>query len=35
MTAVAMNIARLWNWWQGIPKAQTRVSHFASLAAAI
>lgn len=35
ITAVAMNIAHLWNWWQGIPKAQTRVSHFASLATAI
>ena len=31
-TAVAMNISRLWNWWQEIPKAQTRISHFASLA---
>ena len=32
ITAIAMNISRLWDWWQGIPKAQTRVSHFASLA---
>jgi len=32
VTATAMNIARLWNWWQDLPKAQTRVSRFASLA---
>jgi transposase len=30
-TAVAMNLARLMNWWQRIPKAQTRTSRFASL----
>ena len=32
VTATAMNISRLWDWWQGIPKAQTRLSHFAALA---
>lgn len=32
ITAVAMNLARLWNWWQEIPKAQTRISHFRALA---
>lgn len=32
MTAVAMNLARLWNWWQEMPKAQTRVSRFRALA---
>lgn len=31
LTAVAMNLARLWNWWQEIPKAQTRTSRFAAL----
>lgn len=30
-TAVAMNLARLMNWWQEIPKAQTRTSRFAAL----
>jgi transposase len=32
VTAVAMNLARLWNWWQEIPKSQTRVSRFRALA---
>ena len=30
-TAIAMNLARLMNWWQEIPKAQTRTSRFAAL----
>jgi hypothetical protein len=32
VTAVAMNLVRLTNWWQGIPKAPTRISRFATLA---
>lgn len=32
ITAIAMNLVRLWNWWQGIPKAQTRMSRFRALA---
>ncbi len=31
LTAVAMHLARLMNWWQEIPKAQTRTSRFAAL----
>lgn len=29
-----MNIDRLFNWFQGVPLAKTRVSHFKSLAPA-
>jgi transposase len=32
VTAVAMNLVRLMNWWEGIPKAQTRISRFSALA---
>lgn len=34
ITAVVMNLARLWNWWQEIPKAQAhiKVSGFGSCA---
>lgn len=32
ITATAMNVARLVNWWQETPLAQTRCSQFASLA---
>lgn len=32
ITATAMNIVRLVNWWQGTPFAQTRCSHFKALA---
>jgi Transposase DDE domain len=32
ITAVAMNLTRLWNWWQEIPKAQKRTSRFLALA---
>jgi len=34
-TATAMNVVRLWYWWTGIPKAQTRTSRFAALNPAI
>ncbi|WNZ44068.1 IS1182 family transposase [Leptolyngbya boryana CZ1] len=30
-TATAMNVVRLWHWWNEIPKAQTRTSRFAAL----
>jgi transposase len=32
VTAVAMNLVRLMNWWKGIPKALTRISRFAAFA---
>lgn len=32
VTAVAMNLVRLTNWWTGRPKAPTRTSRFAALA---
>lgn len=32
LTATAMNIVRLVNWWQGVPFAATRCSRFAALA---
>jgi IS5 family transposase len=32
-TATAMNLVRLSAWLQGLPRAQTRRSHFAALAA--
>ncbi len=32
ITATAMNIVRLVNWWQGVPFAATRCSRFAALA---
>jgi transposase len=32
-TAAAMNLARLSDWLEGLPRAQTRRSHFAALAA--
>lgn len=31
-TAAAINLARMWAWWQRIPLASTRVSRFAALA---
>ena len=31
-TAVAINLSRLWDWLNGIPRAKTRVSPFAALA---
>ena len=34
-TAAAMNLVRLWHWWNDIPKAQTRTSRFAALNPAI
>lgn len=34
-TATAMNVVRLWHWWNGIPKAQTRTSRFAALNPAV
>ena len=34
-TATAMNLVRLWHWWNEIPKAQTRTSRFAALNPAI
>jgi transposase len=30
-TATAMNLIRLWHWWNDIPKAHTRTSRFAAL----
>jgi transposase len=33
MTAVAINVRRVMAWMDSIPKAKTRVSHFAALAA--
>ena len=30
-----MNLVRLDAWWQGIPHARTRTSHFAALAPAL
>ncbi|NEO80667.1 transposase, partial [Moorena sp. SIO4G3] len=32
ITASAMNIVRLVNWWHGVPFAATRCSRFAALA---
>ena len=34
-TAAAINLARLADWFSGIPKAQTRQSTFATLAASV
>jgi transposase len=33
-TAVAMNAVRIVNWLDGVPRAKTRVTRFAALAAA-
>lgn len=33
MTAVAMNVGRIVAWWEGRPRAKTRTSRFAALAA--
>ena len=33
LTAAALNLLRVANWLQGVPRAQTRQSHFAALAA--
>lgn len=30
-TAVAINLSRMWDWWQGISPSPTRVSRFARL----
>lgn len=32
ITATAINLSRMWDWWQGVPRSQTRVSRFAQLA---
>jgi transposase len=32
ITAAAINLSRMWDWWQGVPRSQTRVSRFAQLA---
>ncbi len=34
LTAVAMNLTRLFAWWEEKPRARTRTSLFAALAAA-
>jgi len=34
-TAAAINLARLADWFAGIPKAQTRQTKFAALAASV
>lgn len=31
-TAVALNLTRLFAWWREVPRAKTRLSHFAALA---
>lgn len=31
-TAAAINLSRMWDWWQDVPRSQTRVSRFARLA---
>ena len=32
ITAAAINLSRMWDWWQDVPRSQTRVSRFARLA---
>ncbi|MBC1213126.1 transposase, partial [Trichormus variabilis ARAD] len=32
ITAAAINFSRMWDWWQHVPRSQTRVSHFARIA---
>jgi transposase len=32
-TAVGINLARVFAWWEAVPRAKTRTSHFAALAA--
>jgi transposase len=27
----AINLSRMWDWWQDVPRSQTRISHFAQL----
>jgi hypothetical protein len=34
LTATAINLVRLNDWWTAMPHAKTRVSHFAALAQA-
>jgi transposase len=33
LTAAALNLLRIVSWLDGLPRAKTRVSHFAALAA--
>ena len=32
ITAAAINLSRMWDWWQDVPRSQTRVSRFTRLA---